>query len=484
VRPVRCAIACATVLAGCRLGPEYRRPEVPVPASYRFVERGPGPAAGSDAAETLGDLDASELFADPRLVGYVREALEGSPTALLAAERVLEARAFYEIAFGAQLPQVGVGGGWNSIGISQNGFPKFPNENVGSAGTVSGTASWDLDLFGRLASATEARRQDLLATAEAQRAVYQALTADVATAYLLILDLDRRLEVARQTRDSRTKALELVKLRNERGVASAIDVRQAETLYYQATSAIPLLDGAVANAENLLGFLVGRDPGPIERGEPIYGQVLRAEVPAGLPSTLLERRPDLREAERRIEAANARIGEAKALFFPDISLTAAGGFASDSLSNLFNGSSAFWTAGINALQPVFTGGRLEANLRLAETRQRIATLDYARRVQLAFREVSDALAEYRARRDYRIEQDRLTDTLKDQARLSQLRYTGGITSYLEVLDSERLYFIAELERSGAFRAELDAIVLLYRTLGGGWRIPETAGTPLVAAGEP
>jgi NodT family efflux transporter outer membrane factor (OMF) lipoprotein len=471
----------ATVAAGCRLGPAYERPDTNPPAAFRFAEGGPdagepdrlvaAPEPGTDAA-TFGDLDFWEVFADERLVAYVREALTASPTALIATERVLQARAAWEFAFGAQLPQVGVGGGWDSVGISQNGFPKFPNENVGSEGTVAGSFAWDADLFGRLASATEARREEFLASEANRRAVYTALCADVAKAYLLILDLDRRVEVARQTLDSRRKNLELVTLRRDRGVASAMDVRQAETLLYQASAAIPIFAGARGEAENALSLLLGRNPGPIERGEGIYEQVIRADLPPGLPSELLERRPDLVAAERNLAAANARIGEAKAQFFPTIGLTAFGGFQSDSLSNLFNGSSALWTAGISALQPIYTGGRLEANLRGAEARQREATLAYVLAVQRAFREVSDGLVSYRYAREYRIEQDKLADTLADQSRLSQVRYKGGITSYLEVLDSERLYFQSELERSNAWRLEFDAVIGLYRALGGGWRLPE------------
>jgi multidrug efflux system outer membrane protein len=476
-------LACvlAATVAGCRLGPEYERPDANPPVAFRFAEGGPsaseadalveGPPEGSDAA-TFGDLDFWQVYADATLVGYIREALVASPTALIATERVLQARAAWEFAFGAQLPQVGVGGGWDSVGISQNGFPKFPNENVGSEGTLGGNFSWDADLFGRLASATEARRQEYLASEANRRAVYTALGADVAKAYLLVLDLDRRIDVARQTRETRRKSLELVTLRRDRGVASAMDVRQAETLLYQASAAVPIFEGSLGEAENALSLLLGRNPGPIERGKPIYEQVMRAELPPGLPSELLERRPDLVAAERNLEATNARIGEAKAQFFPTIGLTAVGGFQSDALSNLFNGSSAFWTAGVSALQPVFTGGRLEANLRGAEARQREATLGYILAVQRAFREVSDGLVAYRYAREYRIEQDRLTSTLEDQARLSQLRYKGGITSYLEVLDSERLYFQSELERSNAWRLEFEAVVRLYRALGGGWRLPD------------
>lgn len=473
--------ASAALAGGCRLGPAYERPDSDPPVAFRFAEGGPdagapdplvtAPAPGSDAA-TFGDLGFWEVFADERLVAYVREALTASPTALIATERVLQARAAWEFAFGEQLPQVDLGGGWDSVGVTQNGFPKFPNENVGSEGSVVGSFTWDADLFGRLASATEARRQDYLASEANRRAVYTALCADVAKAYLRILDLDRRVEVARQTLESRTKNLELVTLRRDRGVASAMDVRQAETLLYQASAAIPIFEGSRGEAENALCVLLGRNPGPIERGTGIYGQVLRADLPPGLPSELLERRPDLIAAERNLEAANAGIGEAKARFFPAIGLTAFGGFQSDSLSNLFDGSSALWTAGISALQPIYTGGRLEANLRGAEARQRAATLAYILAVQQAFREVSDGLVSYRFAREYRIEQDKLADTLADQSRLSQVRYKGGITSYLEVLDSERLYFQAELERSNAWRIEFESVIGLYRALGGGWRLPD------------
>ena len=327
-----------------------------------------------------------------------------------------------------------------------------------------------MDFWGRIRRCNEAARAEILASEESRHAVYQGLITDLASGYFQLRELDLELEISRRTLQSRQESLRLVSLREQRGVASLMDVRQSETLVTTAAATIPVVEQQIEQTENFINYLLAQNPGPVPRGKTLVEQVLAPAVPAGLPSTLLDRRPDVRQAEQVLVAENARIGVAKAALFPQISLTGSVGTQSNALSNLFTDPSGFWSVGATLTQPLFNAGRLRANVRAQEARQRQALLGYRDTIQRAFREVADTLIGYQKTREFRQQQEILTKVLTDAARLSRLRYDGGVTSYLEVLDSERQLFDAELDLAQAQRDELISVVQLYRALGGGWQL--------------
>jgi len=334
---------------------------------------------------------------------------------------------------------------------------------------LSGSLSYEVDLWGRLRRATEAARAQLLASEEARATVVSTLVSDVATTYLQLRELDLELEIAKRTLTSRQASLRLVRLRRDRGVASALDVSQAEVLVNTAAAAIPDTQRQIEQTENQIKLLLGESPGEIPRGRVLTDQALTVAVPPGLPSALLERRPDIRQAEAQLVAANANIGVAKTLFFPQIALTASDGLQSAALSRLFEGPSGFWAFAGQLLQPVFQGGRIWFNFQASKARQQQALVVYEQVIQTAFREVADALVANRRIREFRGEQEALTASLMEYSRLSTLRYRGGVASYLEVLDADARLFSAELDLARARRQELLAVVQLYKALGGGWQ---------------
>lgn len=455
----------AALAGACQLGPDYAQPGYELPAEHRGAEQAPDPEAKS-----LGDLAWFELFEDEALRELIRTAVVENYDVRIAAERVLEARALYEITSGTELPVVDVGASASHVGLTRNGVPP-----LGSGGTRDGTLyslgaafAWELDFWGGLDRATEAARAELLAAEESRRVVLQTLVTDLASAYFELLDFDAELEIARRTLASRRDSLDLVTLRRDRGVSNTLEVRQAEVLVATAEQAIPELERQIAKKEHEISVLLGRSPGPIERGQAASGEALPTEIPAGLPSDLLTRRPDILAAEQRLVAANARIGEAKALLYPRIVLTAEGGLTSRELDDLVDTDSGFWNVGVALTQPIFNGGRLRANVRATEARQREAVITYLQTVQRALTEVSDALIGYAKLRAFRQQQEILTSTLEDQRRLSEMRYRGGVTSYLEVLDTDRQFFDAQLGLAQARRAEILGLVAIYRALGGGW----------------
>jgi multidrug efflux system outer membrane protein len=481
---------CALALPGaCHVGPEYKRPGYAVPEQYRG-DAGPA-ASGEGAPESeaaaptaMGDLTWFEMFRDDALRELIRIAVEENYDARLAAERILEARALYEIARGAELPTVDGTGSAGYVGVTQNGVPGFTGDRDGTLYSFGAAFSWELDFWGRLNSATEAARAELLAAEEDRRLVLQVLVTDLARAYFELRELDAELEIARATLASRRKSLELVTLRQEEGVSNLLEVRQAEVLVTTAQQQVPETERRIEQKENEISTLLGRNPGPVARGEPLVAQAVPDAVPPGLPSELLERRPDIRAAEQGLVAANARIGEAKARLYPRIALTGTGGFASEHLDELLDASSGFWDVGLALVQPIFNGGRLRANVRATESRQRQAVIVYLRTLQRAFQEVSDALVGYRKLREFREQQEILARTLEDQQRLSNMRYRGGVTAYLEVLDTDRQLFDAQLGLAEARRNEVLALVALYRALGGGWvdtRAPAPQPPPVSAA---
>jgi multidrug efflux system outer membrane protein len=450
------------LLAACTVGPDYRRPEVATPADFRG--RAPDAAPG---AESLGDVAWWQVFQDEALHSLIRTALAENYDVRLAAARVLDARARVTIERSFQFPDVSASASAPYVRLSGDRAPTQEAETFSPLGTLD--LAWEIDLWGRLRRATEAARADLLASAEARRFVISTLVSDVTTAYLQLRELDAELEISRRTLAARQDSLRLVKIREEGAVAAMIDVRQAEVLVYTAAETIPDVERRIEQTENLISFLVGRSPDAVPRGRPLLQQIAYAAVPAGLPSSLLERRPDIREAESQLAAATARIGVAKADYFPRILLTGSAGGGGVAVGGTWFGPTALLGIGPQITLPIFNAGRIGAGVDSAEARAQAALVRYQQTIQQAFREVSDGLVEHRKRREFRVQQEALVDSLRDAARLADIRYRGGVTSYLEVLDTERQLFEAELALAQAQRDELLAVVRLYRALGGGWQ---------------
>jgi multidrug efflux system outer membrane protein len=450
----------ALLLAGCTVGPDYRRPDVAVPPDFR------GRADGPPSAESLGDLAWWRLFQDEVLQSLIRTALAENYDLRIAAARVLDARAQVTATRSFQFPDVSANASAPYTRIPGDRAPTQFEETFTPLGTLD--LFWEIDLWGRLRRATEAARADLLASEEVQRFVVTTLVSDVATAYFQLRELDLELEIARRTLALRQDSLRLVTLRQEGGVAAMIDVRQAEVLLYTAAETIPDIERRIEQTENLISVLLGRNPDAVPRGRPLVPYAVPPTVPAGLPSALLERRPDIRQAESQLAAATARIGVAKADYFPRVLLTGAAGGGGVYLNGDWFGPSGLLSIFPQVSLPIFNTGRIGAGVDSAEARAQEALVRYQQTVQQAFREVSDALVEHRKRREFRIQQESLVGSLRDAARLAGIRYRGGVTSYLEVLDTERQLFDAELLLAQAQRDELLAIVRLYRALGGGW----------------
>ena len=453
----------ATLISGCTAGPNYKKPAVPAPATYRSgsPEQQVPPAAAS-----FGDQKWWDAFQDDALRDLIRTALEQNYDVRIAAARIVEARALLGITQADQLPEVSAG-----VSAVNQRLPQSPGRPPieTSATQVSVSAAWEVDFWGKFRRATESARASLLSEEWAQRQVISSLVSDVAAAYFVLREQDLELEISRQTLASRKDSLGLTQVLADRGATSLLDVRQAEQLVFSAGASIADLEQRIEQQENFISILVGRNPDSVVRGRGLVDQPQPVEVPAGLPSSLLERRPDILEAEQQLVAANAQIGVAKADFFPSISLTGTGGYQSSALSHLFAGPAGLWAFGASALQPVFEGGRIRNRVRVAEARTQEATLVYQRTVQLAFRDVSDALVAYRKSQEVRNQQQLLTTAAEDATRLSNLRYRGGAASYLEVLDSETRSFAAQLALAQARLRELQSLVQIYRSLGGGWQ---------------
>ncbi|NLI48491.1 MAG: efflux transporter outer membrane subunit [Acidobacteria bacterium] len=467
------ALAGLVLLCACAVGPKYVRPDIEVPPDFR----GEGVAAAPGAL-TAGDMDWWEVYREPVLQDLIRAALERNHDVRLAAERVLAAEAQLGITRADRFPGVGGVGEYQVGRTSREGYVTTPGyPYVQRNHTLALSAFFEVDLWGRLRRATEAARAELLATEAARRTVTLTLVGGVAAGYFGLRELDLELDIAERTLASRQKSLDLVRARQTGGVSSMLEVDQAQGLVSAAAAAIPDIKRRIAQQENCLSLLLGRNPGDIPRGRALTEHVLGAAVPAGLPSSLLERRPDIGQAEQQLIAANARIGVAKAAYFPQITLTGAAGTMSKDFNNLFSGPSWTWNFLPQVSVPIFTAGKIKSGVRVSESLQRQALIQYERTIQNAFREVADAMVAYRRQLEYVAELQQLTDTLDDQARLSRLRYTGGVTSYLEVLDSERQFFDAEINLARAQLAGLVALVDLYKALGGGWRKPPPAAQP-------
>jgi len=462
-----CLAIVAALLTGCTFGPNYKRPQLAVPANFRAPEPLPPPQAAS-----LADLKWFEVFQDEKLQDLIRTALAQNFDLRDAVTRVEQARANLGITRSNQIPQVNASGELNVTRTSRDGAFALPpgipfqqNRNFGQAGL--NLLSFELDIWGRLRRATEAARADLLNAEETRKAVVSTLVSQLAADYLQLRELDYELEISETTLKNRQDFLQLTQQRQVGGVATLLDLRQAEQLVETAAASIPTTRQQIEQTENQIELLLGQYPGPVNRGRTLIDQHI-PDVPTGLPSALLVRRPDIRVAEQALVAANANIGVAKAAYFPQITLTGSIGGQSSTLSNLFSGPNGTWSFVPQLTQPIFTAGRLRSNVRLAEAQRDQALVAYERSIQTAFSDVSNALIAHQRTRETRLEQERLVVTLEDRKRLAYVRYQGGVDTQLNALDADRDLFATELTLAQVRYSELVSVVQLYKALGGGW----------------
>jgi outer membrane protein, multidrug efflux system len=451
-------------LAGCMVGPNYHRPNVQTPTTFRTL----APEAQAQAeASSYADLPWWEAFHDPKLQELIRTALKQNYDLQLATERINSARAQVIVTRSSLFPQVA--GDANFNGGKEPNFQS--NYNIL---TLTADAAFQLDLFGKLRRATQASRAELLATEDAKQTVILTLVSDIAADYYTLLQLDLQLQITHETVKTQTDSIKLTKYRLDNGVATKLDVLQAQQVLDTANAQIPELERLIAQGENAISILIGDYPEVVQRGLPLIEQTLPPEVPPGIPSALIERRPDIHEAEHILVATNAEIGVAKAEFFPQISLTGSGGGAfgrSSAFSSLMDTHLGIWSYGVQVSQPIFTGGALRGNLRLAETKNKQALIGYRQTIQRAFGDVSDALIGYQKYHEVRLRQQDSVADLLESVRLSKVRYQGGTTTYLEVLDGQRSLYSSELTLAEARGDEYRSLVQLYKALGGGWQQP-------------
>ncbi|MGD0298146.1 MAG: efflux transporter outer membrane subunit [Bryobacteraceae bacterium] len=457
----------AIFLTGCMMGPNYHRPSVQTPDSFR------APTPVPSDPTSLADLKWWEVFKDEQLQELERTALVQNYDLRDAIAHVDAARANLGITRSNQFPNFGADGNVSTVRLSRDGETPLPPAFLPSQNVTFGTAtlsllSFELDIWGRLRRATEAARANLLASEETRKAVVTTLVSDVASAYLSLRTLDYQLEISERTLATRRSSLELIKQRRVGGVATRLDVRQGEQLVYTATETIPTLQQQIEQTENQISLLLGKNPGEVKRGRSLTEQQL-PDVPPGLPSALLERRPDIRAAEQNLIAANAQIGVAKAAYFPQISLSGFLGGQGQQLSSLFAGPSSIWNLTPQVTQPIFTAGRLKSNVKLTEAQQQSALIQYEKTIQTAFSEVSNALIAHQRVRESRIQQELLVAALQDRTQLAYVRYRGGVDTLLDALDADRDLFQAELDLSQIRLNELLSVVQLYKALGGGWQ---------------
>jgi NodT family efflux transporter outer membrane factor (OMF) lipoprotein len=459
----------AGLLSSCSVGPNYKRPAVSVPENFRAPEPLPAPQAAS-----LADLKWFEIFKDEQLQELTRAALVQNYDLRDAVARVEEARANLGVVRSNQFPQASANGDLEITRLSRDGSLPLPASFVPSQNRNWGQGSlnllsFEVDIWGRLRRSTEAARANLLNAEENRKAVVTTLVSDVATDYFSLLQLDYELEISKSTLDTRRESLRLVQERRGGGVATLLDLRQAEQLVSSAAQTIPTLQQQIEQTENQISLLVGKNPGGVIRGRMFMEQEMPPEVPAGMPSSLLERRPDIRAAEQALIAANANIGVAKAAYFPQLSLSGLLGGQSTQLASLFSGPHSTWSFIPQVSQPIFSAGRLKSNVKLAEAERDSALIQYEKTIQTAFTEVSDALIAHQRTRESRIEQEKLVAALHDRTRLAYVRYRGGVDTQLDALDADRDLFQAELSLAQIHLSELLSVVQLYKALGGGWQ---------------
>lgn len=460
------AILAALVFAGCAVGPNYKRPAIATPPVYRGDTVAASTASAGASTTSFGDEKWWEVFQDQQLQSLIRTALVQNYDVRIAATRIAQAQAQVQIAHGNQLPgAAAIVSGTGTRAAQSKFFGAYETSD-----TELGLGfQWDLDFWGKYRRATEAARDELLDSEWARREVISSLVANVASAYFTLREQDLEIDISKQTLTSDQDSLRLTQLLSDQGRTSLLDVRQAEQLVYAASGSIPTLEKQIAEQENLISTLLGENPGDVTRGLALTAEPHPPEVPAGIPSSLLDRRPDIREAEAQLMAMNAQIGVAKAAYFPAISLTGVGGVQSIALTNLFSGPAGMWNFAGQLSQPLFAGGTLKGAVHQAQAEQQQALLTYQETIQQAFRQVSDDLVAYAKDQDFRKQQQMLTQSAQDASRLSDLRYRGGAASYLEVLDANTRYYSAELTLAQAQLNETLDYVELYRALGGGWQ---------------
>lgn len=456
----------AIFLSGCAVGPNYKRPEVPMIPSFR------GAVEGTEQQPSLADTKWHDLFNDPVLKGLVETAIKQNYDLRIAAERVLQAQAQLGIVRADYFPTLTGNAGFTANRQSRIGSIPFAQPgarlDVGYTQLAFGV-SWELDVWGRIRRLNEVARGQYLSTQEARHAVLTTLISDVTSSYFLLRELDLELEIAKKTQAIGENGLRLTNLRRSQGAATGLDVNQAEQLLRTANARLASIERSITQAENALNLLLAKPPGTVERGKPLQEFTVPAQVPAGLPSELLARRPDIRQAEQTLIAANARIGAVKATYFPQINLTGLLGTQSRMLTELFTDPSKQMNFAPTLVAPLFNAGRIRNNVRYSEAQKREALITYEKTVMNSFREVSDSLAVFTKTREEREQQEKLVYALQESDRLSNLRYKGGLDSYLQVLDAQRNLFEGELNLAKLRLQELNSVVQLYRTLGGGWQ---------------
>ena len=449
------------LLVGCMVGPDYVRPSVDIPVSYIYGEK--------DAQETA-NTEWWKQFRDPVLDGLISEALSNNKNVKVAAANVEQAAAVLIQARAPIFPQLGYSGSGTKQRASENNAvplsPLVPNPQTSYEAIAS--ASWEIDLWGRIRRLTEAAKAELLATEEAQRGVVLSLVASVAGDYIQLLGLDEQRLIAKRTMAAYAESVRIFELQFKYGQVSQMNVEQARSQYETAAAAVPQIESQVSQMENAISVLLGRNPGPVPRGRTIH-ELTAPVVPAGLPSDLLASRPDIRQAEQNLIAANAQIGAAKALYFPTISLTGLKGYASEDLSDLFRGPSRIWSYAGSVTGPLFTGGGIYGQVKQAEAARKAALNNYELTIQSAFSDVENALVSRRKLAEQIQAQERLVKANGEYVRLAQLQYNGGYSPYSTVLQAEQQLFPAELNYAQYRAALFTSLVNIYKAMGGGWQ---------------
>jgi multidrug efflux system outer membrane protein len=469
--------------SSCYKETKYVKPNVAVPGDYRgYPDKNMNLIAPLESGKNLGDLFWWELVEDDVLKELIQIAIVNNYDVRIAVEKIQAARANVGIARANQYPSVNNVEEYSAAKVSRVGATPIPSNTSDKTQYYSASlqAYFELDFWGRLKKTTEAARYDLLATEESKNTVLLTLVSEVASSYFTLRELDLELEISKKTLESRNESYKLVKARQEGYIATMMDVDQSLGLVYDAQKTITATEQQIQLQENYLSYLLGKNPQDIKRGKPLSGQLKEPIVPPGLPSNVLANRPDIRMAEQQLIASGIRVDIARLGYYPKITLTGAGGTLSKDLVNLFSGPSSTWAFLPQLTLPVYTAGSIRSQIYYSESQQRQAVLTYEQTVKLAFKDVSDSLISYGKSHQYKLQQRDLTNTLKDQSRLANLRYLGGVTSYLEVLDTERQYFQSELELAKSELNEYLNIIKLYKALGGGWKQcpePPTAPAP-------
>ena len=460
--------AVAVSLTGCMVGPDYQRPTLDIPAFFRGADV---PTTTASEAQSLGDTLWWQIFRDPALAQLVNVGLANNYDLRIAAARVDEYRAIAGVTRGALFPQIDAGVGYNASNSSMLSDPASTRSDDTARNWNAGVQlSWELDLFGKLRRNDEAALALWLASEEGRRSVVVTLVADIANAYFLLRQYDLELEISKNTVASNTAQVEFYRDRLNGGTSNRLELDQAEANRAITASRIPDFERRIALQENRINFLLGRGPGPVQRGLSLTAESQPPVLPVGLPLQLLERRPDLLQAEQQLVAANADVGAAKALFFPSIGITGMTGGLSRDFSDLGSGDAAIWSMGSGLLQPLFKGGAIRFNYAAAKARFEMALVQYQKTVQNSFRETSDAIVTIEKSRVAREEIEKAVVALRDAADLARARYSGGLSSYLDILITDQNLFAAELQLAEIRGAEFTAIVNLYRALGGGWQV--------------